>query len=694
VIGVPAGVAITLWPVAGLASVRRHQAVIVGGLLILSLTACGKPSSMPPPEMVQNVRSLVEQCRLTTNEVVVVGKVFVWDLRGNSLSGAQELLPADLQAKPTDTPVTIVLIVGDRKEKIGTYSVTKQPAFRQVVDLAVVYWPHPAVAGQHSVQSVDPPARRRLTGTPGYGDPSQRIADWIMSRPIQAARPVVTFPLRQSTVETATNLPPITVAELNQHQIARQVPRWVPPSPPSRGTTESSPSPPTRPVLSRTHRRTYWGSAESLWLQGRSYLVETSSTRSVAVAMEQLEQAALQGLAVAQNDLAVLYDAGEAGAEDVATAREWWTRATAQAHPAALVNLGSLYEQGRGGVTNLPEAARLYEMSAERGDAWGQFAFGRLLLRGDGGTQDWLKAVLWLSKSAAQGHSPAIKILEVERARRSAMTEIAGDLVTLRSGEMIIGQIIHETPSNVTVQIANPSRTIMRTKSIPRDEVDSILHESPEQQEQRLAYDQLLRHQLDWNQETTAGACAAALVAHERFLTSYPRSSYAVDVIERLVAWHSERDNISKGLVKFSGRWMTKLEKERLLQRGKTTLAQTQRERLKREIAAMEQRVLATEKRLANSRETFYQLSSTDRSRLGSATADSQRRVMKNQIAALEQDFNSYRRQLSEMQNELWRQPVTESAADFQDNNIETQSSSQQRPAPLYRKALLKGTDL
>ena len=70
--------------------------------------------------------------------------------------------------------------------------------------------------------------------------------------------------------------------------------------------------------------------------------------RGDAQALKALEQAAAQGLAMAQLRVGAMYHHGEGVPQDYAQARQWYEKAAAQGFAMAQYNLGVLYESGQG----------------------------------------------------------------------------------------------------------------------------------------------------------------------------------------------------------------------------------------------------------------------------------------------------------------------------------------------------------
>jgi hypothetical protein len=137
--------------------------------------------------IIDQVRPQIEACKSMksspSKSVVIRGKALVWDMRSNRQHGAYGRLPSELKATSTDKVITIFAVIGERLEKIGTYEISRQPAYREYVDICVVYWPEQKVVGLYWVVSKEPPSVRQVEYTPEYGDPNVPIADWIAALP-------------------------------------------------------------------------------------------------------------------------------------------------------------------------------------------------------------------------------------------------------------------------------------------------------------------------------------------------------------------------------------------------------------------------------------------------------------------------------------------------------------------------------
>jgi hypothetical protein len=131
--------------------------------------------------IVAEVKGLIQDCRAAGDHVAFARKALVWNMHNDTRSGAYGMLPDPIRATDRDRPITVFMVVGERKEKVGTYSISGQPAYRQYVDVAVVLWPDKKPIGFHTVVSREPKLSRPVQDTAEYGDRDEAIANWIMS---------------------------------------------------------------------------------------------------------------------------------------------------------------------------------------------------------------------------------------------------------------------------------------------------------------------------------------------------------------------------------------------------------------------------------------------------------------------------------------------------------------------------------
>ena len=130
------------------------------------------------------------------------------------------------------------------------------------------------------------------------------------------------------------------------------------------------------------------------------------------------ERAASQGFAPAQYRLGNLYENGRGVSKDMAQARLWYQQAAEAGNRMAMHNLAALYAGGSLGTQQFDAAAKWFEEAANRGMKDSQFNLGMLYARGLGVKQDLSASFKWFSLAANRGDKDAAK----------ARDDIAGSL--------------------------------------------------------------------------------------------------------------------------------------------------------------------------------------------------------------------------------------------------------------------------
>jgi TPR repeat protein/predicted aspartyl protease len=143
------------------------------------------------------------------------------------------------------------------------------------------------------------------------------------------------------------------------------------------------------------------------FLLGYFYEFGRGVRRDYAKAAESYQQAALQGYAMAQNNLARLYSHGLGVHKDTTTAFRLFLAAAQQRLPTTEWNLGHAYYEGVGTPRNLPQAARCFRAAAEHGDSFAQHDLAALYLKGLGVAVDYVAGARWESLAAQQGDPDA-----------------------------------------------------------------------------------------------------------------------------------------------------------------------------------------------------------------------------------------------------------------------------------------------
>jgi len=171
-------------------------------------------------------------------------------------------------------------------------------------------------------------------------------------------------------------------------------------------------------------------------------------------------------------------------------------------------------------------------------------------------------------------------------------TPLKADTLTLNSGEVLEGQILSETDTQIEIEASFYNGTITSRREVPKADIKSIVRESVEQKQEKAAYAALGKYALNPNQEWTKDQYVTGIAAFEKFLGTYTNSSFAADVKRRLADWRSEASNVESGKVKFAATWMTPDEKkvrvERAQKQADVQATQTALESLKKQLAGLQ----------------------------------------------------------------------------------------------------------
>ncbi|HUJ12006.1 MAG TPA: hypothetical protein VL171_18510 [Verrucomicrobiae bacterium] len=142
------------------------------------------------------------------------------------------------------------------------------------------------------------------------------------------------------------------------------------------------------------------------------------------------------------------------------------------------------------------------------------------------------------------------------------------DTVTLKSGEIVQGDILSETDTDLVIMAVNQSRTISSRRNILKSDIQTVDRESAQQKQARAAYETLEdRLRLDPNREFSKAEYENGIQALNNYLTTYPDSKVADDARKLLATWKDELAHVEQGDVKFGNRWMTPQDKNSILEK-------------------------------------------------------------------------------------------------------------------------------
>ena len=145
-------------------------------------------------------------------------------------------------------------------------------------------------------------------------------------------------------------------------------------------------------------------------LRADSYIsgVEAAERGQAAEAIELLTPMAESGDARAQYSLGKVYERGGQGvASNVRLAALWYQRAAEQGIAAAQNNLALMYAQGRGVDSDSSRAIELWLAAAKNGHAMAQYNLGVAYFRGEGVERDQAEGAVWFNRAADAGVAPA-----------------------------------------------------------------------------------------------------------------------------------------------------------------------------------------------------------------------------------------------------------------------------------------------
>jgi localization factor PodJL len=121
------------------------------------------------------------------------------------------------------------------------------------------------------------------------------------------------------------------------------------------------------------------------------------------------ERSAVQGLVPAQYRLGNLYETGTGVEQDLEVARLWYQRAAEAGNRMAMHNLAALYASGALGEQQFDTAAEWFQQAADHGMTDSQFNLGMLYARGLGVEQDPEQSYKWFALAARSGDADAAK---------------------------------------------------------------------------------------------------------------------------------------------------------------------------------------------------------------------------------------------------------------------------------------------
>jgi hypothetical protein len=156
------------------------------------------------------------------------------------------------------------------------------------------------------------------------------------------------------------------------------------------------------------------------------------------------------------------------------------------------------------------------------------------------------------------------------------------DIVKLKDGTDLEGEIVAEDDSTVSILLEFAGGTITQTRHISKSDIASVSRWTPEQKARRQLehdYEDLQKYQLNPNTSYPITYYDQVINnGFRKFLNDHPNSPYTSNIIDRAGQWIAERDIVNSGKAKYQGRWVSAAEVDAIrggqwLQQGRATLA-------------------------------------------------------------------------------------------------------------------------
>ena len=172
-------------------------------------------------------------------------------------------------------------------------------------------------------------------------------------------------------------------------------------------------------------------------------------------------------------------------------------------------------------------------------------------------------------------------------------------IVTLKSGEILHGEITSDTSDVLQIRAFNASRTISSLRNLPRSDIQNIHIETPAEAAEQIDYFALSKFQLDPDQEQSSNFYTQWIAAFEKFLRDHPQSDKATIVQQHIEVCQSDLKHLAAGEVRFRDKWMTPEEKKPLLLMKALAELQSQRDAIAKDITKLQGQIQEAEARLA-----------------------------------------------------------------------------------------------
>ena len=171
-------------------------------------------------------------------------------------------------------------------------------------------------------------------------------------------------------------------------------------------------------------------------------------------------------------------------------------------------------------------------------------------------------------------------------------------IVTLKSGEVLQGDIVSDTNDVMQIRALSVNRTISSLRNVPHADIQNVYNETPAEAAERIDYFALSKFQLNPDQEQSTDFYTQWIAAFEKFLTDYPKSDKTHIVKQHIEACQAELKHVIAGEAKFENKWMTPAEKRPLSLNKQLADLEKQRASLAKTVAAAQEKLDGLQARL------------------------------------------------------------------------------------------------
>ena len=207
-------------------------------------------------------------------------------------------------------------------------------------------------------------------------------------------------------------------------------------------------------------------------------------------------------------------------------------------------------------------------------------------------------------------------------------------IVTLKSGDVLRGDIVSDTNDVLQIRAINANRTISSLRNIPRTDIQNVYTETPAEAAERVDYFALSKFQLNPDQEQSPDFCTQWIAAFGKFLRDYPKSDKTATIRQRIEVCQAELNHVAAGEVKFGDRWMTPVEKKPLSLNKELADLEKQRASLAQTVGAAQGRLAGLQTKLAtlapDTQEPIYTTALVGRNHYATQVPTGQYRLVPN----------------------------------------------------------------